>query len=343
MQPNAQTEIEEKSNVTTAQGHEEMMQHQAAPKKSARIKIVEEPASHIDSVNLQRDDGREAQTYERAGENTRQDKFWRKALGRLLQPLDLMASWLIINLTSFLAFFLYRVFNRTRVYGRKNVGTQRNTLIMPNHRTMIDSYLVGHLSSWPTGFIKPHVLPYHPAAEENFFRNRCIGWFSSHWRCIPVKRGCRDFRALEIMSEKLPKSHMVLFPEGSRSRDGKLKRGRPGSGKLIKDTGCRVIPCYVQGMEKVLPIGKAFPRFFNSITVIFGEAIPLDDLRALPDGKETSQKIIDRVMSHIAQLKDDLHNLEEERARKRASRRRAAQRVFTYPAQIFRRIFMLVR
>ena len=260
-------------------------------------------------------------------------------LGRSVSHfLDVFGSWFIINLTSLLAFFLYRVFNRTRVYGRKNVGHQPNTLILPNHRTMIDSYLVGHITSWPTGLLRPHVLPYHPAAQENFFKNRYIGWFSRKWRCIPVKRGCRDFNALQIMTETLPKSHMILFPEGTRSRDGKLQKGRPGSGKLIKDTRCRVVPCYVKGMDKVLPIGRAFPRFFQRVSVIFGKPIPMDDLLQLPDGKETSQKIINRVMGHIAQLRDELERLEAERREKKAARWRTIQKVFTFPVHLLRRL-----
>ncbi len=285
----------------------------------------------------------DADPQEKARPNPTRDSLWVRSGKMILRPLDLLVSLFLLHFTSFLAFLLYRVLNRTRVYGRKNVGTQRNTLILPNHRTMIDSYLVGHLTSWPTAFIKPHVLPYHPAAQENFFRNRYIGWFSSRWRCIPVKRGCRDFSALEIMSKTLPKSHMILFPEGTRSRDGNLLPGRPGSGKLIRETGCRVIPCYVNGMEKVLPIGKAFPRFFKRISVIFGKPIPMDDLRALPDCKETSQKIINRVMEHMAQLKVELERIEEERARKRLSMRRKLQKIFMFPAYLFRRIVSLVR
>jgi 1-acyl-sn-glycerol-3-phosphate acyltransferase len=248
-------------------------------------------------------------------------------------------GWFITNLTSGLAFVLYRVLNRTNVYGRKKIGRQPNTLILPNHRTMIDSYLVGHLSSWPWGWIKPSVLPYHPAAQENFFRNKYIGWFSRCWRCIPVRRGIRDFSALQNMIETLPKGQMVLFPEGTRSRDGRLKKGRPGSGKLIKDTRCRAIPCYVEGMDQVLPIGCCFPRIFKKITVIFGDPIPLDDLFCLPDGKETSQKIIDRVMDHIAVLKDELNHIEQRKAEKRQAARRNFQKILLFPAHMVRRLF----
>jgi 1-acyl-sn-glycerol-3-phosphate acyltransferase len=252
-------------------------------------------------------------------------------------------SWLLTNLTSALAFLVYRVFNRVRVYGRKRVGHERNTLILPNHRTMIDSYLVGHLTSWPWGWVKPHVLPYHPAAQENFFRNRFIGWLSARWRCIPVKRGVRDFNALSSMIETLPKGQMVLFPEGTRSRTGELLRGRPGSGKLIKDTRCKCVPCYVDGMEKVLPIGCSFPKLFKKVDVIFGKPIDFGDLLDLPDCKESSQKVIDRVMEEIAGLEQELAAIRRARAERRQTFARGFQRVVMFPAQMVRRLFASVR
>jgi 1-acyl-sn-glycerol-3-phosphate acyltransferase len=222
---------------------------------------------------------------------------------RLLAAVNFVAGYLMINVTSAIALVLFRVLNRTRVYGRWNIGVRRNTLLCSNHRTMIDSYLVGHLSSWPWGWIMPWVLPYHPAAMENFFRNRIIGWFSWRWRCIPVRRGVKDFAALRVMTETLPTGHMCIFPEGTRSRTGELLEGRPGTGKLIHDTRCKVVPIYHTGMENVLPVGTAWPRLLRRVEVNIGKPIDMSDLYALPSSKETSRIVIDRVMAAIAELK----------------------------------------
>ncbi|MCD6500128.1 MAG: 1-acyl-sn-glycerol-3-phosphate acyltransferase [Deltaproteobacteria bacterium] len=257
---------------------------------------------------------------------------------RIRNLLNAVAGYTITNLTSMAAFVLFRILNRTKTYGRNKVGQERNTLILANHRTMIDSYLIGHLTSWPWSLLKPYVLPYHPAAEENFYRNKVIGWFSARWKCLPVRRGVRDFRALAMMTEALPSSHMVIFPEGGRSRTGELLRGRPGTGKLIRDTHCKAVPCYVRGMNNVLPIGKARPRLFNKISLIFGNPISFDDLYALPDCKETSQKFIDRVMDHVATLRDELDAIEAAQEQRRRARRTNIQRIVGLPAQLLRRI-----
>ena len=253
-------------------------------------------------------------------------------LGRAIEN---VVGYVITHATSMLAFVLFRVLNRTKVYGRNKLPKGRNVLICANHRTMIDSYLIGHLTSWPQSLIRPHLLPFHPAAEENFFRNRFIGWFSSRWKCIPVRRRARDFRALSRMVGALPKGQMIIFPEGTRSRTGELLRGRPGTGKLIRETRCTVVPCYVKGMDQVLPIGTARPRFFKKIQVVFGDPVPVDDLFDLPDNKETSQKIIDRVMEHIAELKDQLENLETQQ--ETVPRFARLQRALAIPGQLLRR------
>lgn len=227
----------------------------------------------------------------------------RRVGGRLLAAVNYVASYLMIFFTCGISLILFRVLNRTRVYGRWNMGVSRNTLLCSNHRTMIDSYLIGMLGVFPVGWLMPWVFPYHPAAKENFFRNRIISWFSRRWRCIPVSRGAKDMEALRVMTETLPKGHMCIFPEGTRSRTGELKEGRPGTGKLIYDTRCKVVPIYHSGMETLLPVGTAWPRIFRRVEVSIGKPIDMSDLFSLPSSKETSTIIIARVMKAIADLK----------------------------------------
>jgi len=234
---------------------------------------------------------------------TKRVSLARRAGRLLVDAVNFAATYVMINVTSAVALILFRVLNRTKIYGRWNIGVSKNTLLCSNHRTMIDSYLVGHLSTWPFGWILPRVLLYHPAAKENFFRNRIIGWFSWRWRCIPVRRGVKDFDALRVMTETLPKGQMCIFPEGTRSRTGELKEGRPGTGKLIHDTRCKVVPIYHSGMENLLPVGTVWPRIFRRLEVNIGKPIDMSDLNARPSSKETSVIVIERVMKAIAELK----------------------------------------
>jgi hypothetical protein len=89
-------------------------------------------------------------------------------------------------------------------------------------------------------------------------------------------------------------------------------------------------------MDTVLPVGKAWPRLFKRVAVNFGKPIDMSDLLDLPDGKEASQKIIDRVMEHIAALREELETLE-------ANRLPWYKRVFLLPVHLFRRLMAIVR
>lgn len=228
------------------------------------------------------------------------------ALGKVAKMVgsvfNAIVGHIFVNITTLVALVAYRVLCRTTVHGKKNFGLAKNTLICSNHRTMIDSYLVGHLSSWPWSFLIPHKVPIHPAAAENFFGNPIMAWFSRRWNCIPVRRGVKDFDALSVMEKALPTGQMIIFPEGGRSRTGELKEGRPGTGKLIHDTRCKVVPVYHSGMSEVLPIGAKWPRFFKRLHVYVGEPVNMDDLFELPSSKETSKKVVGRVMEAIRAL-----------------------------------------
>lgn len=254
-----------------------------------------------------------------------------------LNAINFVSTYLLINCTVVLGIVLFRLLNRCKVYGRWNIGIAKNTLVASNHRTMIDSYLLGIFSVWPLGWIMPWVLPYHPAAKENFFRNRIIGWFSWRWRCIPVRRGVKDMEALQVMTETLPKGSMCIFPEGTRSRTGELKEGRPGTGKLIHDTRCKVVPVYHSGMENVLPVGTPWPRFFQKIEVNIGKPIDMSDLFELPSSKETSRIVIERVMDAIAELKEESEARAAARVPWYVAAKRGALRVAGLPFSLVRR------
>ena len=108
---------------------------------------------------------------------------------------------------------------------------------------------------------------------------------------------------MEKMVGMLNESIIVIAPEGTRSRDGRLQRGRPGVGKIIYDARVdKVIPVAVRGTDRILPIGKILPRIGKTAIVVYGKPIDLSSYYALPAGPETSQKIVDRVIEEIGRL-----------------------------------------
>jgi len=219
--------------------------------------------------------------------------------GRLFKFFFPVTSYLVTNICV-LGFWVYFfVLNRTRIVGRHNVGHAKNTLLLSNHQSMVDSFLVGIGAYFPNAFWKTHLIPWNPAAEENFFKTPLLAWFADNWKCIPVRRGRRDFHAVHRMSQVLPSGTMVLFPEGTRSRDGSVRRGRPGVGLVTLATRPRVIPVAIEGMNRALPIGKMIPRIFQRISVSFGPPIDCSEFYAMPRNRETTQLLVDTAMDVI--------------------------------------------
>ena len=219
--------------------------------------------------------------------------------GKLFHLLWPVTSYVVTNVTVTLLWLVFFVFNRTMVIGRRNVGEEPNTLLLSNHQSMLDSFLVGLAAFYPQSWLKPHLIPWNPAAAENFYKNPLLAWLADNWKCIWVREGRRDLHALHRMIQVLPCGVMTLFPEGTRSRDGAVGPGRPGAGLLILATRPRVIPVAIDGMHAVLPIGRYLPRIFKRIAVSFGSPVDYTDLLAMPRTRETAQAVIDRVMAAI--------------------------------------------
>jgi 1-acyl-sn-glycerol-3-phosphate acyltransferase len=217
-----------------------------------------------------------------------------------------VTSYLVTNITVTFFWVLFFVLNRTTVVGRNNVGSARNTLLLSNHQSMLDSFLVGLGVFYPQSWWRPHLIPWNPAAAENFYRTPILAWLADNWKCIWVREGRRDLHALHRMIEVLPSGVMTLFPEGTRSRTGAVGAGQPGPGLLALATGARVIPVAIEGMREVLPIGKAVPRVFKRIRVTYGKPVDYAEFLALPRTRETAQALIDRVMAAIRAQHEEL-------------------------------------
>jgi 1-acyl-sn-glycerol-3-phosphate acyltransferase len=168
---------------------------------------------------------------------------------------------------------------------------------------MIDSFLIGLCCFYPRSLIQPSLIPWNPAAEENFYRTPFLAWLAENWKCIPIKKGRKDVSALQKMAEAIKKSPMILFPEGTRTRDGTIGRGRAGLGMLILKSQPTVIPVYIEGMNQVLPVGSVFPKFFKRICVIYGEPLDFSQFYECKPTKETAEAITEHAMQAIRALR----------------------------------------
>ena len=183
------------------------------------------------------------------------------------------------------------VLNRFRVKGADNIPPSGGALLASNHISAYETIFL----PWAVIRTYPMQMLWAPAKEE-LFKNRFQGWLYSSWGAFPVKRG-RDVRAAGVINDLLRDQRVMLYPEGTRHKDGVLGKGNRGVGKIIYETRIAVIPTALVGLNK-----WKFPGFGQEGLVVFGKPLDFADLFLLADCKETHQLIVDRVMAAIAEL-----------------------------------------
>ncbi|MFQ5528947.1 MAG: lysophospholipid acyltransferase family protein [Gemmatimonadota bacterium] len=226
-------------------------------------------------------------------------------------------SYLATHATSFLGAVLFYVLNRTTVIGRSNVPKDRNTLLLSNHQSLIDSFFIGFTAYFGPSFIKPYLIPWNPAGEDFFYQNAWQSWWSDQWKCIPVRRRRRDLTALNRMLHALESGTMVLFPEGTRTRTGDIERGRPGAGVVILKHKPVVIPVTIDGLNDVLPVNARWPRLFKRVYIVFGKPIDYTPFLTEKSSREAAQRIVDHVMDTLRSQFDWIQKLKTGEADRR--------------------------
>lgn len=248
--------------------------------------------------------------------------------GRVSNLIWHFLSWVVVNVSVTIMWPFWFILNRTTVIGWENIGAWPNTLTLSNHQSMIDSIPIGITAFYPRSIIKPYLIPWHPAASENFFKHPTLAWTSFHFRCIPVRPGRRDHKALIRMMDVLPFGTMNIFPEGTRSRDGEVKRGKPGAGLLILATRPRVIPVAIEGMQDVLPIRAKFPRIGKRIWISYGEPVDYSEFLDKPRTRETAQAVVDKVMEKIRVQHAELRQMRNEYLEKKGAKKKKEKEPF---------------
>jgi len=181
--------------------------------------------------------------------------------------------------------------NRFQVVGDENIPDSGGVLLASNH-----------ISGYETVFLPWAVIRRHPfqmlwaPAKEELFQNRFLGWLFQSWGAFPVRRR-RDVRAGKALNDLLQTEKVMLFPEGTRHKDGKLGPGNRGVGKTIYESRPQVIPTALSGLNH-----WKFPGFGQQARVVFGKPIDFSDLYELENCKETHLRIVDRVMAAIDEL-----------------------------------------
>ncbi|MCQ4043489.1 lysophospholipid acyltransferase family protein [Streptantibioticus rubrisoli] len=195
--------------------------------------------------------------------------------------------------------FLMRVLFRPRVEGVQNIPESGAVILAGNHLTFIDSLFLTLVVDRPVYFIGKDEY-----VTGRGVKGRLMAWFFTTSGMIPVDRDGANGGVAALMTGKRVLEEgkaFGIYPEGTRSPDGRLYRGRTGVARLALMTGAPVVPCATIGTDRVQPGGAGMPRI-TRVTVRFGEPLDFSRYEGMDRDRYVLRAVTDEVMSHVMRL-----------------------------------------
>lgn len=193
---------------------------------------------------------------------------------------------------------IYATYFRWRVYNPENVPMTGPVILASNHASFIDPPLVGSGLHRTVNYL----------ARESLFRFPPLGAILHSWQAVPVDRDGGGASGLRAILDRLQNGGAILlFPEGTRTNDGKLQPARSGIGLTVIKSNAPVVPVRVFGTFEAYNRFHKFPHP-HRIAVKYGLPIDFSALRAeakvcpKPRLKEIYQEVANRIMAEIAAL-----------------------------------------
>ncbi|MBI4974941.1 MAG: 1-acyl-sn-glycerol-3-phosphate acyltransferase [Candidatus Omnitrophica bacterium] len=198
--------------------------------------------------------------------------------------------WYFIGWVFFLIFF--KAYLNLKVIGRENIPKKGAFIFASNHSSYLDPIILGVSVYRSLNYM----------AQEDLFTRPFLGWALRKVHSFPVRREENDFRAVRQALNKLSEGKpLVIFPEGMRSKDGSLKRAKPGIGFIAAKAKVPVVPAYIKGAFDALPKGVSTLRR-RPVTIHIGKPISVDNAHSGTKDKDAYQKISDAIMHRITEL-----------------------------------------
>ncbi|MCH7798207.1 MAG: 1-acyl-sn-glycerol-3-phosphate acyltransferase [Planctomycetes bacterium] len=188
---------------------------------------------------------------------------------------------------------IFRMLYRLRCLDRNLIPSTGPVIFVSNHQSHLDPLIAGC-----------HLGPFAPLARTTLFDIPFWGWALGQLGGVALAREKSDVGALRAAIKVLKAGGRVLiFPEGTRTRDGEMGPFLPGMLVLVRRTGAAIVPMAVEGARDVWPAGRGRPKLRGRIGVVTGEPISAREL--LADGREAA---LDRLRRTIETMRDGLRS-----------------------------------
>jgi len=185
---------------------------------------------------------------------------------------------------------LLKLLTHCQVKGRENIPSQGPLLIVANHLSLADPPLLGVSLSRKVMFM----------AKKELFRFRVIGYFIGGFGAFSVHRGRLDRKAMRQAYQVLANGlALVMFPEGTRSRSGRLQPAFPGPALIAVRSGAPILPVGISGTEKIRGVTWLLRR--PQITVNVGHPFHLPPASSRLTKAELAE-LTNSIMGRIAEL-----------------------------------------
>jgi 1-acyl-sn-glycerol-3-phosphate acyltransferase len=189
-----------------------------------------------------------------------------------------------------------RLLWKARIEGVEHLPRSGAFIVATNHCSNVDPLMMG----WATGNQIGRVV--HFMAKSEMRRWPVIGWLASQAGVFFVRRGEGDRAAQRFSLETLAAGKPIaIFPEGTRSRDGRLKPGKRGTALLAMRSGAPVVPAGISGTQRIFPGRSRWPHP-SRVVIRFGPPVTLDHV---PEGRLDRAALdagTEQVMSAIESL-----------------------------------------
>ena len=194
-----------------------------------------------------------------------------------------------------------RLFFRARVIGAENVPATGAIIFASNHLSMIDSFFEPILVRRQITYL----------ARSEFFAGKglvggFVRWFLVSTDMLPIDRsgGSASAASLQAGLKALDDGRMLgIYPEGTRSPDGRLHRGKTGMARLVLASGVSVIPVSISGTDAIMRPGSRVPHPAR-VTVTIGQPIPFERVEGTGHDISVLRGVTDTVMRAIQALGD---------------------------------------
>lgn len=190
--------------------------------------------------------------------------------------------------------FVYHIRFKITIVGKENIPTDKGGFIIAsNHVSNNDPPFIGIVFKGKYTFM----------AKEELFKNRFFAWLIRRLGAFPVKRGAKDFAAIDTAIESLNNGRtFIIFPEGTRSKTGELGRPKSGVSIIAVRAKAPVVPVFVKYGRK---------KFRRNALISIGKTIPKEEFESVKiTDKHSIHAISNRIMGEIAELKNSAPDIE---------------------------------